>query len=191
MTQPTGYTAALTTPQVTEAAKVPLSTLNYWVLRGLVKPSLIDSAGHRFVRYWSVRDLVLVRLIKSLRDAGCPLQQVIRAQETLDRIWATDLDRVVLYWDGHDILAKEWDEIASVVAEPGQEALLVIAQSVARWKVQAEDIAKELDLTDGYEHRRDYRTKHPIERTSTMRLNRPVDGDPTSDAVGDEDDDDH
>ena len=44
--------------------------LDYWARTGLVRPSLLDAAGSGSRRAYSYRDLLELRVIKNLLDAG-------------------------------------------------------------------------------------------------------------------------
>lgn len=166
----TSSAKGLTTRQLLAAVELPLSTLNRWVDQGLVTPSLLAGQGKRHDRYWTPQDLVLVRLIKALREAGCPLRQIKMAQERLHAIWHTDLTGVVLYWDGHEIMVEHWDEVYRLIDRPGQQALHIVAASVATWKIDAENCAADVDIEAIQEHRREFRERNPKKTTSTKRL---------------------
>jgi DNA-binding transcriptional MerR regulator len=142
----------LTTPQVCKITGVAKTTLDYWVRTGLVQPSILGSAGHRFTRWWSIQDTVTVRTIKTLREAGCPLQTVRRAKTVVEDWWNEPLSEVVLFWDGSDVLAIEpWGTVRSAVRHPGQQALHLVALPVTRWARELE--AHAVEVTDLQEQR--------------------------------------
>ena len=53
--------------------------LDYWARTDLVRPSLVDAAGSGSRRLYSYRDLLELRVIKSLLDAGIKLESVRKA----------------------------------------------------------------------------------------------------------------
>ncbi|HQV58665.1 MAG TPA: MerR family transcriptional regulator, partial [Ilumatobacteraceae bacterium] len=63
----------------TSAAKVVGITyrqLDYWARTDLVRPSLADASGSGSRRQYSYSDLLELRVIKSLLDAGIKLESV-------------------------------------------------------------------------------------------------------------------
>lgn len=157
----------LTTPQVCKITGVAQSTLDYWVRTGLVQPSILGSAGHRFTRWWSISDTVTVRTIKTLREAGCPLQTVRRAKTVVEEWWKEPLAEVVLFWDGSDVLAIEpWGTVRSAFRHPGQQALHLVALPVTRWAREVE--AEAMDVTDLEEQRE--RRQRRRGRTETVSM---------------------
>src|SRR6476659_6554679 len=59
--------------------------LRYWDQVGLVRPSIQQTGGRPGVpRLYSFRDLVALRVVKSLLDGGLSLQRVRRAWEFLN-----------------------------------------------------------------------------------------------------------
>ena len=57
--------------------------LDYWARTDLVRPSLADASGSGTRRMYSYRDLLELRVIKSLLDAGIKLESVRKAFEYL------------------------------------------------------------------------------------------------------------
>ena len=138
----------LSTPGVCALVGVPLSTLDYWVRTGLVSPSIRPSAGKRATRWWSISDVVVVRAIKALREAGCPLQRVREVKALIERKWGEPLESVVLYWDGSDVLGIErWGTVRSTLKHPGQEMLHLVALPMDTWRREVEASAEKINVT--------------------------------------------
>lgn len=162
-----------TTPQVVRLAAIADSTLNYWVREQLCGPSLIGSAGQRYTRYWSVRDLVMVRSIKALREAGCSLAKVREVRSILESE-GSDIAASVLFWNGHDVLRMDSQgEIVSLLADHGQRAFAetvvhFLTLPIRAWTMEAETQASEFDLAtiEGRRNRR--RVERP--RTAVASL---------------------
>jgi DNA-binding transcriptional MerR regulator len=130
----------LDTPTLCRVLRIAPSTLNYWVKTGLVKPTAAPGRGQRFTRHWSVEDALLVRVVKALRDAGCPLPKVRQAKAAVSARWAEDLTQQVLYWDGGDIIAlRPWGDVESLLRHPGQQLLHLVALPVGEWR---DDLAR-------------------------------------------------
>ncbi len=87
--------------------------LRYWDRVGLVSPSVQGTGGRPGVRrLYEFRDLVALRVVKSLLDNGMSLQRVRRAWDYLRREAAMDshLAEVHLVTDGHTIFHITHDE---------------------------------------------------------------------------------
>jgi DNA-binding transcriptional MerR regulator len=136
---------ALETKVVCELARLAPTTLDYWVRTGLVTPSVRAPSGRRVPRLWSVGDVVAVRAMKALREAGCPLQRVREVKALLERHWEEDLTDYVLYWDGGDILGIDrWGRLRSLLLQPSQQLLLhVVAVPVDHWRDEVAQLARE------------------------------------------------
>jgi hypothetical protein len=90
-----------------------------------------------------VRDVVVVRAIKALRDAGCPLSRVRKVKQLVEETWGQDLTATVLFWDGRDVLAvRPWGDVISTLARPGQQVLHFVALPLAEWVEETELRAK-------------------------------------------------
>ncbi|WP_300600521.1 MerR family transcriptional regulator [uncultured Nocardioides sp.] len=154
MSQP-GTASGFTTRQVCDLVGVAPSTLNSWSRPdGLLQASILGSSGARSDRYWSVRDLVVVRTIKALRQAGCPMQQLRTAADLIDQNWDADLSEVVLYWDGQDLVALDaWGDVSSLVRHPGQYMFHLVALPLDRWRTEAEGQAREIAIEKILERR--------------------------------------
>jgi DNA-binding transcriptional MerR regulator len=102
----------------------------------LVRPSLQGSGGRPGVRrLYSFRDLVGLRVVRSLLDNGMSLQRVRRAWDYLRREAAMDdhLAQVKLVTDGQTIFAISSDdgELLDVLRQ-GQLAFFVAIEDIAR-----------------------------------------------------------
>src|SRR6185436_2260697 len=103
-------------PQVCKIVGISYRQLDYWARTDLVRPSLADAAGSGTQRRYSYRDLVRLKVIKSLLDAGVKLQSARAAIDYLtedgDESWETA--RLVL--NGPDsVLVRTDNELIDVV----------------------------------------------------------------------------
>jgi len=148
---------------------IPSATLDYWARTGLVRPSLVGPEGRRYTRWWSIADVVAVRAVKALREAGCPLQKVRRAQTIVKQMRiGQPVGEVVLFWDGSDVLAlEEWGNLVSALKHPGQMVLHLVALPVTHWSREAEASAVEVDLSELRQHRK---ARRAPSRTPTAQL---------------------
>jgi DNA-binding transcriptional MerR regulator len=109
--------------------------LRYWDKIGLVKPSIQATRGRPGVRrLYSFRDLVSLKVVKSLLDGGMSLQRVRRAFEYLRRDAGLDehLSSTKLVTDGQSIfkICKNDGEILDALRE-GQMTFFVAIDKLA------------------------------------------------------------
>jgi DNA-binding transcriptional MerR regulator len=82
------------------AVSISYRQLDYWARTGLVVPSIRDASGSGTQRLYSFRDMVVLKVVKRLLDAGVSLQNIRRAIEALRSRGAEDLARITLISDG-------------------------------------------------------------------------------------------
>ncbi len=110
--------------------------LRYWDKVELVQPSIQSSDGRPGRRrLYSFRDLVALRVVKSLLDNGMSVQRVRRAWDYLRRTADMDahLSEVSLVTDGQSIfrVASDDDELLDALRQ-GQLAFFVAINEIAR-----------------------------------------------------------
>ena len=69
----------LTLPQLARVIEVEYRTLHNWVTRGLIKPSMQESAGIGIPNLFDEDDAVMAKILGDLRQAGMSLEMVERA----------------------------------------------------------------------------------------------------------------
>ena len=114
----------------TKAAKIvgiSYRQLDYWARTDLVRPSLTDAAGSGSRRAYSYRDLLELRVIKSLLDAGIKLESVRTAFGYLREHVETDIAAAHLVISGGDVVLCDGDELIDVMRSRGQGVLNVLA----------------------------------------------------------------
>jgi len=87
-------------PTACHAAGITYRQLDYWARTGLVDPSVRGATGSGTQRLYSFRDILLLKVIKRLLDAGISLQQIRTAVQHLRKRGTDDLTRVTLMSDG-------------------------------------------------------------------------------------------
>jgi DNA-binding transcriptional MerR regulator len=100
--------------------------LDYWARTDLVRPSLADATGSGSRRLYSYRDLLELRVIKSLLDAGIKLESVRTAFDYLRQHVDTDIAAAHLVISGNDVLLCDGDQLIDVMKR-GQGVLNVLA----------------------------------------------------------------
>ena len=101
--------------------------LDYWARTDLVRPSLADATGSGSRRQYSYRDLLELRVIKSLLDAGIKLESVRSAFEYLRQHVDTDIASAHLVISGGDVILCDGDQLIDVMRRSGQGVLNVLA----------------------------------------------------------------
>lgn len=129
-----GARDAFATAEVVAICGVKLPTLHYWVRSGLIRASVYDPPDrHQGVgRIWSFRDLIAVRTVARLREAGVSLQGIRRAVEALreDGGAPDALARSRLVTDGNDVyLVADERRLISLLKQPGQQVWRVLAMA--------------------------------------------------------------
>jgi len=90
-------------PTACNAAGITYRQLDYWARTGLVEPSVRGATGSGTQRLYSFRDILLLKVIKRLLDAGVSLQQIRTAVHHLRARGTDDLTRVTLMSDGASV----------------------------------------------------------------------------------------
>ncbi|MEU8300564.1 MerR family transcriptional regulator [Micromonospora sp. NPDC048909] len=83
-----------------QAVGISYRQLDYWARTSLVVPSVRDASGSGTQRLYSFRDLVVLKVVKRLLDAGVSLQNIRKAIEALRSRGVEDLAGITLISDG-------------------------------------------------------------------------------------------
>ena len=124
----------------TKAAQVVGITyrqLDYWARTGLVRPSLVDAAGSGSRRQYSYRDLLELKVIKNLLDAGIKLESVRDVFEYLRSHLNEDVVTAHLVIDGSAVIFCDGDGLIDVVRK-GQGVLNVLPLARVKDDVDAQ-----------------------------------------------------
>jgi len=70
-------------PTACNAAGITYRQLDYWACTGLVEPSVREASGSGTQRLYSFRDIVVLKVVKRLLDAGVSLQNIRKAIDAL------------------------------------------------------------------------------------------------------------
>jgi DNA-binding transcriptional MerR regulator len=90
-------------PTACNAAGITYRQLDYWARTGLIEPSVRGASGSGSQRLYSFRDILILKVIKRLLDAGISLQQIRTAVTHLRERGTDDLTRVTLMSDGASV----------------------------------------------------------------------------------------
>ena len=90
-------------PTACSAAGITYRQLDYWARTGLVEPSIRPAFGSGTQRLYSFRDVVVLKIVKRLLDAGVSLQSVRTAVGHLRSGGLKDLAQLTLMSDGASV----------------------------------------------------------------------------------------
>jgi DNA-binding transcriptional MerR regulator len=94
--------------------------LDYWARTGLVTPEIRGAKGSGSQRLYSFRDILILKVIKRLIDAGISLQQIRTAIEHLRARGVNDLSEVTLMSDGVTVFECTSDDEVIDLLKGGQ-----------------------------------------------------------------------
>ena len=113
-------------PQVCKIVGISYRQLDYWARTDLIRPSVADARGSGTQRLYSYRDLVELKVIKQLLDAGISLRTARTAIEYLRAHLGEELASASLVIDGsRSLLARSGDEVIDLVRQ-GQGVLNIL-----------------------------------------------------------------
>jgi DNA-binding transcriptional MerR regulator len=108
-----GYRGA----QVCALVGITYRQLDYWARTGLLRPSIADATGSGSQRRYSYGDVLELKVIKRLLDAGLKLQQARQAVECLRGDLGADLASSQLVLAGsRSVLAQSEGEVVDLLA---------------------------------------------------------------------------
>jgi DNA-binding transcriptional MerR regulator len=138
------------------AAGITYRQLDYWARTGLVVPSVRDASGSGTQRLYSFRDIVVLKVVKRLLDAGVSLQNIRKAIETLRQWGEDDLATMTLISDGTTVYECRSAEEVVDLLQGGQGvfgiaisgAFKEIQGSLAHLPMEGPDAAEPVDPPD-------------------------------------------
>lgn len=114
-------------PQVCKVVGITYRQLDYWARTDLIRPSIADARGSGTQRRYSYRDLVELKVIKGLLDAGVSLQSARRAIQYLRDNLGEDIATASLVINGAgSVLVRTDGELVDLVRR-GQGVLSIVA----------------------------------------------------------------
>ena len=113
-------------PTACSAAGITYRQLDYWARTGLVEPSVREASGSGTQRLYSFRDILVLKIVKKLLDAGISLQNIRTAISTLRDRGVGDLAQITLMSDGTTVYeCTSTDEVVDLLQ--GGQAVFAIA----------------------------------------------------------------
>ena len=137
-----------------EIVDITYRQLDYWARTDLVRPSLAEASGSGSRRLYSYRDLLELKVIKSLLDAGIRLEQVRKVFAYMRNSLGEDVASANLVIDGsNSVLVNTGEELIDLL-QNGQGVLNVLPLAGVKEEVDTRivslypDIAAEVFTTD-------------------------------------------
>ena len=133
-------------PQTCKIVGITYRQLDYWTRTDLVSPTIQEAKGSGTQRLYSFNDLLQLKVIKSLTDAGASLQKVRQAidyvRDNLDEEWS----KVTIVADGSGVYACTSDAEVVDLLRSGQGVLGAIV-AVGKVRDQLQGTLRELRPT--------------------------------------------
>ena len=120
-----------------EIAGITYRQLDYWARTDLVKPSLAQAQGSGSRRRYSYRDLLELRAVKSLLDAGIRLELVREVFAYLTEHLDEDVTRVNLVIRGTSVMVRAGEEEIIDLLRHGQGVLNILPLAGVKDEVDA------------------------------------------------------
>lgn len=123
--------------QTAEVVGISYRQLDYWARTDLIRPSLTDASGSGSRRRYSYQDLLELRVIKTLLDAGIKLESVREVFNYLREHVTSDIASAHLVISGQTVVLAQGDELIDVVKQ-GQGVLNVLSLAGVKNDVDAQ-----------------------------------------------------
>jgi len=111
--------------QAAQIAGITYRQLDYWARTNLIRPSLTDAKGSGSRRSYVYRDLLELKVIKQLLDAGIKLESVREVFNYLRSHVDTDIAAAHIVISGKAVVLCQGDQLVDVVRN-GQGVLNVL-----------------------------------------------------------------
>lgn len=120
-----------------EVVGISYRQLDYWARTDLVRPSLADARGSGSRRLYSYRDLLELKVIKTLLDAGLKLESVRQVFSYMREQLGEDISSANLVISGKSsVLVRSGEELIDVLQQ-GQGVLNVLSLSGVKEEIDA------------------------------------------------------
>ena len=111
--------------QAAQIVGITYRQLDYWARTDLVRPSLADASGSGSRRRYSYRDLLELRMIKNLLDAGIRLETVREVFSNVRAYVGEDITSANLVISGTNVVLCDGEQLVDAVRK-GQGVLNVL-----------------------------------------------------------------
>ena len=120
-----------------EVVGITYRQLDYWARTDLVRPSLADANGSGSRRKYSYRDLLELKMIKKLLDAGIRLEQVREVFRNLREFVDTEVVAANVVISGTQVVLCDTDGQLIDLVRGGQGVLNVLSVAGVKQELDA------------------------------------------------------
>ena len=128
-----GYTG----PEVCKITGITYRQLDHWTTSSLIKASIRNLKGSGFHRIYSFQDIIQIKLVNKLREAGVSLQKIRIALQNIESVLGQNinLSDVSIFSDGKSIYVITDNDLMIDLLKKGQA---VFGISLGPVQVEAE-----------------------------------------------------
>ena len=119
-------------PTACQVSGITYRQLDYWARTGLVLPSIRSAAGSGSQRLYSFKDILVLKIVKRLLDAGISLQNIRIAVDHLRSRGVRDLADITLFSDGTTVYECTSPEEVVDLLQGGQGVFGIAVNSAMR-----------------------------------------------------------
>ena len=123
-----------------EIVGITYRQIDYWARTDLIRPSSCDAAGSGSRRSYSYRDLLELRVIKTLLDAGIKLESVRDVFKYLRNHVESEIAAAHIVISGQSVVLCQGDQLVDVLRN-GQGVLNVLPLAGVKDQVDSQIIA--------------------------------------------------
>jgi len=123
---PDAQSAGFRGPQVCALVGITYRQLDYWARTGLLRPSLAEARGSGTQRRYSYHDLLELKIVKQLLDAGVSLKRARRALDCLRDGLGADVASTSLVLAGSNSILAHGDGEVVDLLRGGQGVLNIV-----------------------------------------------------------------
>ena len=140
----TASTEGFSGRQTADVVGISYRQLDYWARTDLIRPSLTDASGSGSRRRYSYQNLLELRVVKTLIDAGIKLESVREVFAYLRTHVNADIASAHLVISGQTVVLAQGDELIDVVKQ-GQGVLNVLSLAGVKSDIDAQLIPLRFD----------------------------------------------
>ena len=145
---PGGHGAGFSGTQAAKIVGITYRQLDYWARTDLLRPSLAEADGSGSRRQYSYRDLLELRMIKTLLDAGIRLESVRQVFAYLRDHVTSDIASAHIVISGSQVVLCDGDELIDILRR-GQGVLNVLPLAGVKDDIDAQLVPLGADAGDG------------------------------------------
>ena len=123
-----------------EIVGITYRQIDYWARTDLIRPSSCDAAGSGSRRVYSYRDLLELRVIKTLLDAGIKLESVRDVFKYLRNHVESEITAAHIVISGQSVVLCQGDQLVDVLRN-GQGVLNVLPLAGVKDQVDSQIVA--------------------------------------------------